>query len=160
MVSLRRLTLLAVLLTASGCYVYEPVRPEDALLDARVRATVSARKAAELEPAMRNISTRLSGTLTERDGGGVLLEVPLYDATPGMSNAALTNRVYLPFEDLVTLESRTLSKWRTWTVVGAVVGGVVTSWAVVGGGKDTADKDKSGTDNAVVLRFPFRFGFW
>ena len=84
----KRGALILALLAANGCYVYQPVRPGDAMLDARVRATVSAEKAAELAPAMRGISTQLRGTLTERDAEGVLLEVPLFGGTAGMSSQA------------------------------------------------------------------------
>ena len=150
----KRGALILALLAANGCYVYQPVRPGDAMLDARVRATVSAEKAAELAPAMRGISTQLRGTLTERDAEGVLLEVPLFGGTAGMSSQALKNRVYVPFSDLVTLESRTLSKWRTFTVLGAVVAGVTAGWVIVDGGDPVADKPKTGTDNAMILRIP------
>lgn len=156
----KRWTVLAALMATGGCYVYEPVRPADAVLDARVRATVSATKAAELEPALRNISTQLHGTLTERDGTGVLLEVPLYDPTVGTSGTALKNRIHISFDDLVTLESRSLSKWRTGAVVGALVAGITTTWVVVGGGDKTGDKEKPGVDNNVVIRIPLRFGLW
>jgi len=109
---------------------------------------------------MRGISTQIRGTLMDRDAEGVLLEVPLFGGTQGMSSAALRNRVYVPFEDLVTLESRTLSKWRTFTVLGAVVAGAAAGWIIVDGGDPVADKPKTGVDNSLIPLFSIPIGFF
>ena len=148
--------MLAVTLTASGCYVYEPVRPADAILDARVRATVTAQHAAELAPALRSVSPQVTGTLVERSDEGLMLEVPLYGSVQG-SSRALHNRVAIPMSDLVGLESRRLSKWRTAVSVGAVVAGVAGGWAFVGGSDSVEDKPKTDIDNAIItiFRLPF-----
>jgi hypothetical protein len=153
---------LVLVLATGGCYAYQPIRPGDAALDARVRATVSAEKAAEVAPALRGLSTQLSGTLLRSDEAGVLLDVPVHGAGTGsgMSAAALKSRVFVPFGDLVTLETRTLSKGRTAAVLGALVAGVTAGWVVVGGGDPVLDKPKTGTDNAIILRLPLRLGIW
>jgi hypothetical protein len=142
----------AAVLIGSGCYVYEPVRPTDAILDARVRATVTPEQAAELAPVLRGVTPQVSGTLVQRTDAGVMLEVPLYGATPGTSRP-VRNRVSIPFSDLVGLEARRLSTWRTAVSVGAVVAGVAGGWAFVGGSDSVDDKPKTDIDNAIITIF-------
>jgi hypothetical protein len=150
----RLLALFVVGLAASGCYVYQPVRPGDALVGSRVRATVSAEQAAELAPVLRNVTPQVTGTLVERSSGSIMLDVPLYGATAsGLSTQALNNRVAIPFEDLVTLESRRLSTWRTAATLGAVAVGLTGAWVAVTGNQKVDDKSKTGTDNAVIPIF-------
>jgi hypothetical protein len=132
--------------------VYEPVRPADAILDARVRATVTPEQAAELSDALRAISPQVTGRLVERSDQGVMLEVPLYGSVQG-SSRALYNRVSIPFSDLVGLESRKLSTWRTAVSLGAVVAGVAGGWAFVGGSDSVEDKPKTDIDNAIITIF-------
>ena len=140
---------LATVAMTTGCYVYHPVNPADAVLDTRVRATVSAEKAAELEPALRNVTTTIMGTLVARDGQALMLEVPLLGT--GVDGAdPLHTRVRLSPGDLVGLESRTLSKWRTGVVVGAFAGALVTGLSVFNGSARAVDKPGVGIDNARV----------
>jgi hypothetical protein len=152
--------ILAVALTASGCYVYEPVRPADAVLDARVRATVTPEQAAELSEALRSVSPQVTGTLVQTSDQGVMLEVPLHGTIQG-SSRALYNRVSIPFSDLVGLETRKLSGWRTAVSVGAVVAGVAGGWAFVGGSDTVDDKPKTDIDQAIItiFRIPLAL-FW
>ena len=152
----KRTLLLAVLVATGGCYTYRPVRPTDAALDARVRATVSPTQAVELAPAMRDVTSTFSGKLVERSDDRILMEVPVHGTTQGMSSAALHNRVAIPLSELVTLETRTLSKWRTGLVIGGVVAAVSGTWAALGGQDLFGDKPKTGTDNAVVTMFRLR----
>ena len=160
MVGRVRALVLAVALAASGCYVYEPVRPADAVLDARVRATVTPEQAAEMSEALRAVSPQVMGTLVQTTDEGVMLEVPLHGTIQG-SSRALYNRVSIPFSDLVALETRKLSGWRTAVSVGAVVAGVTGGWAFVGGGAGGEDKPKTDIDNAIItiFRIPLAL-FW
>lgn len=161
MVGRRVLVLLAVGLTASGCYVYQPVRPGDAPVGSRVRATVSPEQAAELAPVLRNVTPQVTGTLVQRSSGSIMLDVPLYGATAsGLSTQALNNRVAIPFTDLVTLESRTLSTWRTAAAIGAIAAGLTGAWVAVTGNQKVNDKPKTGTDNAVIPIFSLPFAIF
>ncbi|HSG09334.1 MAG TPA: hypothetical protein VLA36_13315 [Longimicrobiales bacterium] len=155
----KRVVLLAAALASAGCYVYTPVRPSDAILDSRVRATVSPRQAAELAPVLRNVTPQVVGTLVERNGDTILLDVPLFGAVPGMSSRPVHNRVSLPLADVTALEARTLSRWRTGAVVASVVAGVATGWVVLGGNDIVGDKPKPGADNAIRIRIPIGIGF-
>lgn len=158
MVGRRILALLVMACTASGCYVYQPVRPGDALVGSRVRATVSPEQAAELAPVLRNVTPQVTGTLIERSNGSIMLDVPLYGATSsGLSTQALNNRVAIPFADLVSLESRKLSRWRTALTLGAVAAGLTGAWVAATGDEGVNDKPKTGTDNAVIPIFSLPF---
>lgn len=151
----------AALLFPAGCYVHQPVRPADAMLDTRVRAVLSPRQAAELEPVIGGSESSVAGTLVERTGEGILIEVPTYSATPGMSGEALRNRVSIPFTELVALEARELSAWRTGVVIGALAAGIVGTWAVSTSGDDAiADKPGTGVDNAIITLFRVGVGLF
>ena len=152
------LACLAALVVLSGCYTYTPVRPADAVLETRVRATVSPEQAAELAPVLRGVTPQVIGTLIERDGASVMLEVALRGAVgSGLSTQAIHNRVSIPFSDLVTLERRQFSTWRTAVSVGAVITAVAGSWAFIGGGSKIDDKQKTDVDSAIIPLFSIPF---
>lgn len=155
----KRSALLASLFVVGGCYEYHPVRPADAPLDARVRATVSAQQAAELAPVLRNVTPTVAGTLLERDANSILIEVPLYDATAGMSSTPLHNRVRITMDNLVSLEDRKLSKWKTAVSLAAVAAGVTGAYIAVTGAENPPEKDKTGTNNNVISIFRIPIGF-
>lgn len=154
------LVCLAVTVAMSGCYTYSPVRPADAVLNARVRATVSSAQAEELAQVLRSATSQVVGTLVERNDERVLLEVPLWAGGTGVSSQALHSRVSIPFSDLVSLESRTFSRWRTAVSVGAVVAAVAGSWTFIGGGTELGDKEKTGIDNAIIPFFSVPFAIF
>jgi len=124
-----------------------------------VRATVSPEKAAELEPVLRNVTPEVTGTLIERTPDHLMLEVPIYGAGGGVSNEVLHNRVEVDVSDLVSLETRTLSKWRTAVVVGAIVAATSSTYLVLSSNNQSgADKPGSGIDNAVISIFRIPLG--
>lgn len=153
----KRVVLMAVLVSTGGCYAYTPVRPSDAMMNTRVRATVSPGVAAEVAPAFRGAGSQLAGSLAGRDAEGILLDVPVFSNAQGMSRTPVNNRVRIPLDGLVALEARTLSKWRTGVVMGAVVAGVTSGFVILGGDGDANDKPKTGTDNAIRIRIPIGF---
>jgi hypothetical protein len=144
-----RVSALVSLMAACGCYVYHPIQPAAAPLNTRVRATVSAEKAAELAPVLRDVTPEVTGTLVSREGDALMLEVPLYGTgTDGVD--PLHSRVEIRPGDLVSLESRTLSKWRTAAVVGVLAAAVVGSWSTITGQAQVTDKPGVGIDNAIL----------
>jgi hypothetical protein len=149
--------LLAVLVATGGCYEYQAVRPADAVMDTRVRATVSSEQATELAPVLRDVTPTVQGRLVERDSDSILLEVPLYGATPGVSTAPVHNRVRIPMGDLVSLESRKISRWKTAVALGAVVAAVAGGYTAVTGAENIDGKQKSGTNNNIISIFSLPF---
>jgi hypothetical protein len=157
----KRMALLVALVSTGGCYEYHTVRPDDAVLDTRVRATVSPEKAAELEPVLRNVTPTVTGKLIERTPDHLLLEVPIYGAGGGVSNEVLHNRVEVDVGDLVSLQTRTLSTWRTLVAVGAVVAAAGGTYAVLDANNQSGpDKPGSDVNNAVVSIFRIPLGIF
>ena len=155
----KRLGLFIGLLMSTGCYTYQPVRASDVVMGVKVRATVSASQAAELAPVLRNVTPQVTGTVSERDPESIMVDVALRGATQGMSQEVMYNRVRIPMTDLVSLEERKISTWRTAVVVGALAVGIGSAWAIVSDNQTSADKPGGGTDNAVRIRIPIGFGF-
>lgn len=157
----KRTVLLAMLLFTGGCYEYHTVRPSDAVLQTRVKATISPTQAAELAPVLRDVTTTVSGKLVERTPDRITMEVPLYGAgSPVGGRNSLANRIVIPSSELLGLESRTLSKWRTAVSIGAVIAAVGGTWAVVGGEPEGSDKPGQGTDNAIISLFSIPFSIF
>jgi len=157
----KRIVLLAALVSTGGCYEYRTVRPGDAVLETRVRATVSPEKAAELEPVLRNVTPTVTGKLIERTPDHLMLEVPIYGAGGGVSNEVLHNRVEVDVGDLVSLETRTLSTWRTVVAVGALVAATSGTWLVLSANNQSgADKPGSNTNNALIPIFRIPLGIF
>lgn len=150
---------LAMSVFMGGCYVYEPMRPADAMLDSRVRATVTADQAAELAPVLRNVTPQVVGTLSQRDAGGIIVDVPILGGPQGTSSRPMHNRVSIPMDKLVSLERRKLSQWRTAVAVGAVAAAVAGSWTILSDDKTSSEKPGDGVDNAIRIRIPLVFGF-
>jgi len=155
------MALLVALVSTGGCYEYHTVRPDDAVLDTRVRATVTPEKAAELEPVLRNVTPTVTGRLLERTPDHLMLEVPIYGAGGGVSNEVLHNRVEVDLGDLVSLQTRTLSKWRTAVAVGSILAATSGTYLVLSANNQSGpDKPGSGTNNALIPIFRIPFGIF
>jgi len=154
----KRMGVSVVLLVLGGCYTYQPIRPADAIQDTHVRATVSPSQAAQLVPVLRNVTPQVVGRVAGLEGQSLLLDVPLIGQTPGVSRAPVYNRISLPLSDVVSLEARSLSRWRTSVTVGAAVAAVVAGWVIISGETKVDDKGKTGTDNGIRIRIPIGVG--
>lgn len=152
--------LIALLIAGSGCYTYHPVRPGDLATGAQVRATVSSVQAAELSAVLNSVSPQVVGSLADQSDGQILVDVPVANTTAGMSTRAMSSRVTIPLSELVSLESRTLSRTRTALAFAIVAAGVGGGWAAVKGGDNVEDKPKTGTDNAIITIFRIPFGIF
>ena len=106
--------------TLAGCYTYRPATLDEIRPESRVRVTVSTERAVALEPVLRDVRRQLVATYVGEDDGSLLLEVPLIGATAGTSTRAVHNRVDVPRADIVAVEARELSLWRTATVAGVL----------------------------------------
>lgn len=154
----------AVALSATflaGCYVYRPGEPSEVRPDSRVRLTVSARQAAELEEALRDTRRTFTATYLGENDGHLLFSVPLLNPTPGTSRQPVHNRVAVPHGDVTALELRELSKWRTAT---AIAGGVLAvgyaAWEAFGGHGNPRPEDKPpDVDNTLIPLFSIPIGW-
>ncbi len=144
----------------SGCYTYRAAELSEVVPQSRVRLTVSARQAVELEEALRDTRRTFNATYMGESNGELLFEVPILNPTPGMSSRAVNNRVSVPRSEVTGLERRELSKWRTASVIAAGVLAVgVGAWEVFGTNNDGPDEDKPpDVNNVRIPLFSFPIG--
>jgi hypothetical protein len=151
-----RLALVGLCTVLGACHSYFPARVEDVVPQERVRVTVSVDQAQELQTVLRGEVRSFSGTVVEPVANGqVLLEVPLRTEQAGMSSAPLMNRVRLPLEDIIQVERRQFSRWKTGALLGVV--GVAAGYVIYDAFKaETAkpgDGDRGEVDNQRIILF-------
>lgn len=156
-------TIAAVTAAASflaGCYTYRPAELSEVAPESRVRLTVSAQQAVELEEALRDTRRTFNATYMGQNEGQLLFSVPLLNPTPGMSSRAVNNRVSVPQEEVTSLERRELSTWRTASVIAAGVLAVsFGAWEVFGTKNDGPNEDKPpDVNNIRIPLFSLPFG--
>lgn len=116
-----RRTLALGLLLLSGCYRYVPEPVETIAPGTAVRARVTAPEAERLTPVLGRSTRLVHGELVERSSEGLMLQVRGVGSTTG---TALYQRVTLLPSAVQELEVRTLDRWKTAGLAGAVVAGV------------------------------------
>lgn len=144
----------------AGCYTYRPAELSEVAPESRVRLTVSARQALELEEALRDTRRTFNATYMGQNDGQLLFSVPVLNPTPGLSSRAVNNRVSVPQEDVTSLELQELSRWRTASVIAAGVLAVgIGAWEVFGTSNDGPNEDKPPhVDNIRIPLFSFPLG--
>lgn len=144
----------------SGCYTYRPAELSEVAPETRVRLTVSARQALELEEALRETSRTFNATYMGQNEGQLLFSVPILNPMPGMSSQAVNNRVSVPQGEITSLELRELSTWRTASVIAAGVLAVgFGAWEVFGANNNGRDEDKPpDVNNVRIPLFSFPVG--
>lgn len=144
----------------AGCYTYRPAELSEVAPDSRVRLTVSAQQAVELEEALRDTRRTFNATYMGQNEGQLLFSVPVLNPMPGMSSRAVNNRVSVPQTEVTSLERRELSTWRTASVIGVgvlVVG--LGAWEVFGALNNGRDEDKPpDVNNIRIPLFSFPVG--
>ena len=144
-------------LMMGGCYVYRPADVSEIAPESRVRLTVSARQAAELEPALRDLRRTLQATYLGEDDGELMFAVPLMAPAPGTRTRAVHNRVGVPRGEVTGLEIRQLSRWRTGLVglAGLAALGYIGA-ETLGNAGDDDDKEDPGQNQVRVplIRIP------
>ncbi|MEX2471059.1 MAG: hypothetical protein WEA34_02705 [Gemmatimonadota bacterium] len=144
----------------AGCYTYRAAELSEVVPESRVRLTVSARQAVELQEALLETGRTFNATYVGETAGASLFSVSVQNPTPGMSSRALENRVSVPHDEVTAVELRELSRWRTAAVVaaGALAVGVG-AWEAFGGGKNPRPDDKPpNVDNIRIPLFSLPWG--
>ena len=155
-----RRSLLALALPLVGaCYTYTRVQTSELHAGMSVRARVNGATAEQIEPILGISDARLlSGTLIASMPDTFIVEVPaVYRAEVGSSIQTLNQRISIPRAGLVDIESRTLDRFKTYMIAGAVgvvVGGYILKSTVLDPGKEPSPPGGGGPE----LRIPiFRF---
>ncbi len=126
----RALALGLVLAPLAGCYSYYTVEPVEVTPGDLVRARITAVEADRLEGAgqLPTESRILEGRFIERNGQGMLLDVPSTIRRTGAGLEVLHQRIALDPRGVLEFERKQLDRLRTGAVVAvgtAVLGAVV-----------------------------------
>jgi hypothetical protein len=122
----RSFRLVPLSVVVGACYTYAPVErsaaiPQGTSVRARVTPTASQRIAPLIGV---NAPRVLDGSLVERNGDTMILEVPTTTSTtPGSTVQTLNQRISLAPADVTEIETRTLDRTKTSLVVAAVAAG-------------------------------------
>ena len=145
-------------LTAPGCYSYSMIEPAQAGVGLDVRARISPAESLRIEE-MTDVRERvLLGEVVAVDSAMLVLSIPTVLAEPGLSTNRLHQRIALSHSAIVELEQRQLSRWRTFSVIGAAA--AIAGYVVVtqfDADDDDGGSDKGGGTDNLVLKL--RYGF-
>lgn len=135
----------------AGCYTYRPATQAQIAPQQDVRVTVTSTQQAELAEVLHSGSPSFPATYLEAENGEILFSVPLRNPTPGMRTTTLRNRISIPATDVVQIETRELSVWRTAALAAAIAAGVSTAAVAAFDGNNTAEGGKrGGVDNTRI----------
>jgi hypothetical protein len=110
----------AVLL--SGCFSYQPTRPESVAPPEAVRVHVSPEIAAGFVEVLGSASPVLSGRLVEVTPESISLLVPVVQASAaGLRSEPISQQLVIRREDLLGFQRRELDRTRTAITVGAAL---------------------------------------
>lgn len=148
---------LALAFAMTGCYSYSVIDPAAAGPGRNVRARISPMESARIEELTGVRDRVLEGEIVAVDSAALVLSIPTVVTEPGMSPNRLHQRITLSSGAIVELEERKLSRWRTYSLIGAaaaLAGYVVTTQFDSDDGEPGSDKPDP---NNAVLSFRFRF---
>lgn len=150
----------AVCAALAGCYAYRPATQAQITPRQDVRVTVTSTQHAALAEVLRSGSSSFPATYLEAANGELLFSVPLRNPTPGMRRTTLRNRISIPATDVVHIERRELSVWRTAALTAAIAAGVSAVSIVAFGGDNNAEGGKrGGVDNNRIPLFGWSVPF-
>ena len=117
-----------------GCYHYIPATPDELAPAQDIRARVSLTQAEALEEILQRDNPRvINGTVVERSGESVVVDVPVTTDLQGDRLRTLRQRVTLPLNSIQELERRELARGRTYALVGAstaLIAMAITGWVI------------------------------
>ncbi len=120
----RSLTLV-LLLALGGCYTYRPTTFDLLAEGAEIQARLRGAEVDRLSDVLPTDGRVVEGTVVERDGGSVFVDVRVASSLEGMQLTTLNQRIQLNRDGVVDLQLKILSRGRTWTaagIAGAAIG--------------------------------------
>lgn len=120
----RRLLILPMLAMA-GCHTFQPVSYDQIQPGQEVRARVTGQWADSLDAVLQRDGRVLEGTVVDKPGSSLLLQVAVQNELRGMQFTTLSQRVVVPRDGFLELEIKELDRGRTYGAValgGAVLG--------------------------------------
>ncbi len=157
----KALPALCALVALAGCYHYQEVGLDELAPAQEVRIRVSITQAEILEETLRRDNPRvIRGTVAQREGGSLYLDVPVVTELRVGRMESLRQRIELPESSIQELERRHLDRGRTALVIGGtaiVIGGIVAGLIVQSEGTVGEDVPPS-DENRIPISIPL--GGW
>lgn len=149
---------LLVSVAFAGCYTYRPATQAQIAPQQDVRVTVTSTQQAQLAEVLHTGSPSFAATYLEAENGEILFSVPFRNPAPGMRTTTLRNRISIPSSDVVQIERRELSMWRTTALAAAIAVGVSTAAVIAFDGDGSLrDGKRGGVDENRIPIFGWRF---
>jgi hypothetical protein len=148
----RSVLALVVGMALPGCYSYLPATPQTLVPEAEVRVRPTLEYRAGLRSLLGTEPSTLQGTVVRSDGAELTLEIVTAGIQYGVRAQPLTQRLDIPWVQVIEVEERRLDRART-TGVAATAGALAIGALVylirmeVGG---TPDDPPSGGDEARI----------
>lgn len=120
-----RTGLFVVLLSAAGCYKYEPLEVGSVTPQTLVRARLSVSEAEQLKSIIPSENRVVSGLVVEANPSQLLLELPSARRAQAAGLQVLHQRVAISRAGIVELESKKLDRLKTGLLAGAGAAGIV-----------------------------------
>lgn len=149
-----RLAFVALLSLLGGCYTYHTVPLENAPVGRTIRARISATEAERVGTILGRENRLLEGQLLDRPDGGLLIAVPSSHSVEGGSNVATFQRIAVPRESLLELETRRLDKRRTAGAIALAV--TVVTYAAINAFTNSNSSGRGGKPGGQQMRVPLR----
>lgn len=151
---------LVLLLALGGCYTYSPTSFDLLSEGAEIRARLRAVEVDRLDDVLPTDSRIVEGTVVERDGGSLFVDVTVASSLQGMRLTSLNQRIQLNRDGVLDLELRTFSRGRTWAasgIMGAAIGFFIYKQFLQdsgGSGSKLGGDPNEGRVKLLLLRMP------
>lgn len=123
----RVFVVLALLAATAGCYRYAPAEPTAVAPESEIRVTLSDEGYRRVLPQAPSVGTQtVEGRFVALTDDTLVMSVWIGEAYKGTPFETTYQRVPLPRVDVVAVEDRKLSKWRTGVLAAGTVALIVT----------------------------------
>jgi hypothetical protein len=147
-----RVALVALLSLLGACYTYRTVPLESAPVGQTIRARISATEAERVGSILGREDRLLEGQLIDRPEGGLLIAVPSSHSVEGAMSVATFQRIAVPRESLLEVETRRLDKARTAGMVALAV--TVVTYAAINAFTNSSSSGRGGKGAGQQMRVP------
>ena len=143
---------LSILVLSLGCFRYVPAALETVPVGSRLRALISTEAQLRLRDSMGLDARELRGTLVEQGDGHLLLQVRTGSGSPELGGQPLEQRIVVSPGDLLRVDVRRLSPFRTGLTLAVFVGAatVVVYEAFVKGNPGTPEPPPGSMPEQIV----------
>ncbi len=138
MATLRKLSPLALLAFAAGCYSYVPIASGAPPLGSEFRASLTDEGATRLSPVLGAQVAMVEGRVSSSNDSAYVIAVSATTSRAQVQTFWTGESVTIPRSSVQRIEARTLNRRKTWlTVAVGIVGGILTAQIFgLGGGAE------------------------